>query len=208
MRGGVLGGSLGGCSPFSPCGCALLPLCGVRWWVGVSWCGLCGVGSVLRRRALVGVRFRGSRGVSWGWGGAGPSVVACPSCVCALVPVVALSPSVPRPLVLPRPGPLVVSCPLVAPPPVPCPCGCLLVTFGPSSPPCRGVLSRPLLFPFPCPFPSRCGGGGVGGGPAGRRWPMPGGGSSGATGGGFWGCRGSGDPERRPGRGLPMPPEA
>ena len=66
--------------------------------------------------------------------GAGPSVVACSSCVCALVPTVAPSPSVPRPLVLPFPGPLVVSCPRVASPPVPCPFGRLPVTLGPSRP--------------------------------------------------------------------------
>ena len=36
LRGGVLGASFSGCSPFFPCGCALLPLCGVQWSVGVS----------------------------------------------------------------------------------------------------------------------------------------------------------------------------
>ena len=150
---GVLGGSPGGCSPFFPCGCTLLPLCGVRWSVGATRCGSCGIRSVLRRRVLAGVRLRGSRGVDLGWGGAGLSVVACPSCVCALVPVVAPSPPVPRPLAFPFPGPLVVSCPRVALPPVPCPCGRLPATLGLSSPLCRG--------PSLCPFPSRCGGGGV-----------------------------------------------
>ena len=43
MRGGVFGGFFGGCNPFFPCGCALLPLCGVWWSVGVSRCGSCGV---------------------------------------------------------------------------------------------------------------------------------------------------------------------
>ena len=57
LRGGVLGGSCGGCSPFFPCGCALLPLCGVQWSVGVSRCGSCGVWSVVRRRVLAGVRL-------------------------------------------------------------------------------------------------------------------------------------------------------
>ena len=95
---GVLGGSPGGCSPFLPCGCTFLPLCGVRWPVGATRCSPCGVRSVLRRRVLAGVRLRGSCGVDWGWGGAALSVVACPSCVCALVPVVAHSSLVPRPL--------------------------------------------------------------------------------------------------------------
>ena len=134
------------------------------------------------RRFLAGVRLRRSRGIGWGWGGAGPSVVACRSCVCALVSVVVPSPSVPGPLVLPFPGPLVVSCGRVVSPPVPCPCGRLPATLGLSSPPCRG--------PPICPFPSRCGGCGVGGGPLGRRWPMSGCGWSGPTGAGFQGCRG------------------
>ena len=73
------------------------------------------------------------------------------------------SPSVPRPLVLPPPGPLVVSCPRVVSPLVLRPCGCLPATSGLSSPPCRGVLSLPLPFPCPCPFSSRCGGAGAGG---------------------------------------------
>ena len=75
---------------------------------------------------------------------------------------------------------------------VPCLCGRLPATFGLSSPPCQGVLSLPSPFPCPCPFHSRCGGGGVGGGPAGRRWCMPGAGWSGATGGGLRGCGGGG----------------
>ena len=175
---------------------------------GLSWSGPCGVRSVLRRPVLAGVRHQGSRDVSCGWGGAGSSVVACPSCVCALVPVVALSPSVPRPLVVPLPGPFVVSCPRVALPPVPCPCVRLPVTLGPSSPPWRGVLSRTLPFPCPCPFPSRWRGGGVGEGPVGRRWPTPGGRWSGATGRWFRRGRGGGGPGPRPGGGLPMPPVA
>ena len=71
--------------------------------------------------------IRGWRGVRWGWGGAGPSSVACPSCLWPLVPAVAPSPSVSRPLALPFPGPWVVSCPRVVSPLVPCPVGaCLL----------------------------------------------------------------------------------
>ena len=53
----VLGGSPGGCSPFSPCGCTLLPLCGVQWPVHATRCGLCGVRSLSRRRVLAGVRL-------------------------------------------------------------------------------------------------------------------------------------------------------
>ena len=60
-----------------------------------SRCGLCGVRSVLWWRVLAGMRLEGSRGVTWGWGGGVLSVVAWPSCVCALVPAVAPCPSVP-----------------------------------------------------------------------------------------------------------------
>ena len=88
---GVLGGSLSARSPFSPCGCTLLPLCPAWWLVGATHCGSCGVRSGLRRRVLAGLRLRGSCGVNWvgRWGAAGPSGVACPSFVCVLVPVVA-----------------------------------------------------------------------------------------------------------------------
>ena len=54
--------------------------------------------------------------------------------MCALVPAVAPPPYVLRPLALPFPGPLVVSCPRVVLPPVPCPCGRLPATLGLSSP--------------------------------------------------------------------------
>ena len=57
LRGSILGDYLGRCSPFFPCGGALLPLCGVRWSVGVSWCGSCGVRSVVRPRVLAGLRL-------------------------------------------------------------------------------------------------------------------------------------------------------
>ena len=57
LRGGVLGGSLSGCSSSFPCGCALLPLCRVRWSVGVTLCSSCGVRSVVRRRILAGLRL-------------------------------------------------------------------------------------------------------------------------------------------------------
>ena len=110
----------------------------------------------------------GGRAVSaGGWGVAGPSVVAWPSCVCALVPVVAPSWSVPRTLVLPLPRLLMVSCPRVVLSSMPCPCGRLPATLGLSSPPCRGVLSLALPFACPCIFPSRCKGGVVGWGACG-----------------------------------------
>ena len=67
MRGGVFGGSLGGCSPFSPCGCALHPLCGFRLPVGVSRCGPYSVRSVLRLRVLAGVVARCPLGVGRCW---------------------------------------------------------------------------------------------------------------------------------------------
>ena len=164
LRSGVLGGSFGGCSPFLPCGCALLPLREVCWSVGVSQCGSCGVRSVVRRRVLAGVRL-----LRWGVGRCWSFCFGVPFLCVGLVSVVAPSPSVPQPLIRPLPGPLTVCCLFVVWPPVPCPCGRLPATLGLSSPPCRGVLSLPLPFPCPCPFPSRCAGGGVGGGPVGRR---------------------------------------
>ena len=58
LRGSVLGGSLGGCSPSFSSGPAVLPLCGVRWSVGLSRCSSCGVKSVVRRHVLAGVRLQ------------------------------------------------------------------------------------------------------------------------------------------------------
>ena len=165
---GVLGSSLFGCSPFSPCGCTLPPLCGAWWFVGATQCGWCGVRPGLRRRVLAGVRLRGPRDVDWvgGRGGVCPSGVACPSLVCVPVPVIAPSPPVPRLLAFPFPSPQVVLCPRVVLPPVPCPCGRLPATLGLPSRPCRGP---PL-----CPSTSGCAGGGVGGGGCGasgaRQW--------------------------------------
>ena len=59
---------LGGCSPYSGCGCALPPLCGFRWLVGVCRCVPYGVRSVLWRRVLAGLRLWGSHSVRWGRG--------------------------------------------------------------------------------------------------------------------------------------------
>ena len=126
-----------GCSPFSLCGCTLLPLSGVLWPVGATRCGLCGARCVLRQRVMPGVRLWGSCGVNWGRGGAGLSVVACPSCMCALVPVVAPSPPVPQPVAFPFPGLLVVSCPRVALPWCPVPVGACLLPW--ASPPPRAA---------------------------------------------------------------------
>ena len=158
-------------------------------------------GGVCWGRASPGV-VRRPQGV----GGAGPSVVVCPSCVWVLVPAATSSFPAPRSLFPPLPGPWVVSCSHVVSLPVPCPYGRLPVTLGASVPPCQSVPLCPLPSPCPCPFPSRCGARGVGGG--GRRWPRPGGGWPGAIGGGFGGCRGGGGPGPRPGGGPPMPPAA
>ena len=157
-----------GCSAFLPSGCTLLPLCGARWSVGATRCGLCVVWSGLRRRVLVGVRLRGSRRVDLlgGWGNGRPSGVVCPSLVCLLAPVGVPSPPVPRLLVLPFPCFPVFPCPCVALPPVSCPCGRLPATLGLSLLPCCG--------PSLCPFPSRCAGGRLGGGLCGADGPCPG----------------------------------
>ena len=58
-----------------------------------------------------------------GVGGAGPTVVVCPSCVWVLVPAVMSSFPAPRSLPPPLPGPWVVSCSHVVSLPVPCPYG-------------------------------------------------------------------------------------
>ena len=94
-------------------------------------------------------------GLPLGLGGAGPSVVVCPSCMWVLVPTVMSSFPAPRSLFPPLPGPWVVSCSHVVSLPVPCPYGRLPVTLGASdfrapSPECP---SLPLVLPFPVPFP-------------------------------------------------------
>ena len=161
---GVLGGSLSGCSPFSPCGYTLPALCGARWSVGATWCGSCGVWSELRRQVLVGVQLWGSRSADLvgGGGGAGPSGEACPSFVSLPAPVSAPSPPVPRLLALPFPGP----------PMVPCPSCCIAAgALSLSAPACYlGPLLAllPRAFPLPFPFPI-CWWWGTGGGAVGRR---------------------------------------
>ena len=74
-----------------------------------------------------------------GMGGAGPSVVVCPSCWWVLVPAATSSFPAPRSLFSPLPGPWGVSCAHVVSLPVPCPYGRLPVTLGASVPPCRSV---------------------------------------------------------------------
>ena len=140
-----------------------------------------------------------------GWGGAGPSVVVCPSWVWVLVPAVVSLFSAPRSPFLLLPGPWVVSCSHVVSLPVPCPYWRPPVTLSPSVPACQSVPLCPLPSPCPWPFPSRCHGGGEGGG---RRWPRPGDGWPGAIGGGSGGCRGGGGPRRRPGGGPLIRPAA
>ena len=75
--------------------------------------------------ACWGVRPRQSCGARWGWGGAGPPVVVCPSWVWVVASAVVPFFSVPWSPLLPLPGSWVVSCPYVVSLPVPCPYGCL-----------------------------------------------------------------------------------
>ena len=135
--------------------------------VSGGWWACAGVTRMASDSRFGGVRWgRAPPGVvrrPLGVGGAGPSVVVCPSCVWVLVPAVISSFPAPRSLFPLLPGPLLVSCPHVVSLPVPCPYWCLPVTLGASVPPCRSVPLCPLPSPCPCPFPSRCGGGGVGG---------------------------------------------
>ena len=125
-----------------------------------------------------GVRPRVSWGIWWGWGGAGPPVVACPSRVWVVAPVVVPFSSVLWSPLPPLPGSWVVSCPHVVSVPASCPCECL-PSLG--APPCPLAC---VLLGVPCPslalvLPLR---------------PRPGGGWPGATGGGLGGCMGG----RRP----------
>ena len=71
----------------------------------------------------------------WGWGGAGPPVVVCPSSVWVVAFAVVPFSSMPWSPLLPLPGSPVVSCPHVVSLPAPCPYGCL-----------------PSLGAFPCPL--------------------------------------------------------
>ena len=145
-----------------------------------------------------GVRPRKSCGFRWRWGGAGPSVVVCPSWVWVAAPAVVPSSSMPRSPLLSLPGPWVVSCPHLVSLPVPCPYGCL---------PLRAPLPEcpllPLALPMPMPFPFPV------------RWWRGGGGAPMAqalgVGGleplaeGLGGVGGGGGPGPRRGRGPPMP---
>ena len=93
------------------------------WWVGAG---------VIRTAsdacfggACWGVRPRESWGAPWGWGGAGPPVVVCPSWVWVVAFAVVPFSSAPWSPLLPLPGSRVVSCPHVVSLPAPCPYGCL-----------------------------------------------------------------------------------
>ena len=68
-----------------------------------------------------GVRPRESWGVRWGWGGAGPPVVVCPSWVWVVAFAVVPFSSVPWSPLPPLPGSWPVSCPHVVSLPASCP---------------------------------------------------------------------------------------
>ena len=149
-----------------------------------------------------GVRPRVSWGVWWGWGGASPPVVVCPSWVWVVVPALFLRVLVPAPAPSWFLGGFLPPCGVAS--------GVLslrvpALTWGPSVPSCLSAPWCPLPFPCPCPAPPWCGGGGRGGVGRGRRRPRPRGGWPGATGGGLGGCRGGGGPGPHRGGGPPMP---
>ena len=75
--------------------------------------------------ACWGVRPRESCSIRWGWYGAGPPVVVCPSWVWVVAFAVVPFSSVPLSPLLPFPGSWVVSCPQVVSLPAPRPYGCL-----------------------------------------------------------------------------------
>ena len=85
--------------------------------------------------ACWGVRPRESCSVLWGWGGAGPLVVVCPSWVWVVAFAVVPFSSVPRSPLLPLPASWVVSCPHVVSLPAPCPYWCLPSLGAPPCPP-------------------------------------------------------------------------
>ena len=194
-----------------------------RWLVGVTRCGSCFVGSGLRCLFLAGVCLRGGPplgpvpwcvDVPWGprgesrvgagrrslsvgwWNDAGfsgparpPSMGLCTGPCPHSIPFPQRCGPCPFPLPVLMAARWfrapVMSCPRCA-----CSRGCVPVTLRLSSPLCR----EPSL----CPVPFWCPGGGVVMGPGGRRWPMLGGGWSGATGGGLLGCSGGRGPEPCP----------
>ena len=117
-----------------------------------------------------GVRPRVSWGVWWGWGGAGPPVVVCPSWVWVVARAVVPFSSVPWSPLPSLPGFWVVSCPHVVSLPASCPCECL-PSLG--APPCPlawvllGVPCPSLALVLALPGVVVAGGAGLGGGASG-----------------------------------------
>ena len=147
-------------------------------------------------------RPRESCGVRWGWGGAGPSVVVCPSWVWVVAFAVVPFSSVPWSPLLPLPGSWVVSCPHVVSLPAPCPYWCLPSLGAPSCLLARVPLGVPcppfaLVLLLPGVVVAGWGGGAVGQG--------LGVGGLESFGGELGGCRGGGGPARHRGGGPPMP---
>ena len=102
----------------SPVGVARSPRVGVPsiprvvsggWWMCAGV--ICTASDACFGGACWGVRPRESCGVWWGWGGAGPPVVVCPSWVWVVAFAVVPFSSAPRSPLLPLPGSRVVSCP-------------------------------------------------------------------------------------------------
>ena len=151
--------------------------------VGVARSPRVGVPSILRvvsggRWACAGVIRMASDvcfgdvcwGVWWGWGGAGPPVVVCPSWVWVVVPAVVPFSSVSWSPLPPLPGSWVVSCPHVVSLSASCPCECL-PSLGALPCPLAGVLlgapCPSLALVLPLPGVSVAGGAGWGGGAGG-----------------------------------------
>ena len=152
--------------------------------------------------ACWGVRPREWCGFRWGWGGAGPPVVVCPSGVWVMAFAVVPFSSVPRSPLLPLPGSWVVCCPNVVSPPAPCPYGYLSSLGPPLCPLARVPLAVPcppfaLVLPLPGVVVAGWGGGADGTGlGVGCLEPL-------AEGPG--GCRGGRGPGPHLGGGPPMP---
>ena len=125
----------------SSVGVARSPRVGVPTILRVVSCGRWVCAGVIRMASDVcfggvcwGVRPRVSWGVWWGWGGAGPPVVVCPSWVWVVVPAVVPFSSVSWSPLPPLPGSWVVSCPHVVSLPASCLCECLPSVGAPPCP--------------------------------------------------------------------------
>ena len=116
------------------------------WWLCAGV--ICTASDACFGGACWGVHPRESCGVRWGWGGAGPPVVVCPSWVWVVAFAVVPFSSVPPFPLMPLPGSWVVSCPHAVSLPAPRPHLGPLRALLPECPLLSYALPLPLSFPF------------------------------------------------------------